>query len=721
MEDKVKKPVGLDTRKKELSEWEDVYAEARDRENRDQDFYDSNQWTAEEVRKIEARGQAVITYNRIRPKINRLLGWEITNRKRPKAIARRPDHEGDADGVTDLLNWIVDYDKFEQKFSDAALDVLVPGIGAIVVKLDRDPPGPESKINSEQVPFNRIFFDPRARKKDASDGRYMGIIAWMHEDEIRAFFPDAEDLEDLLAESKNTVSTLEGTETRFRYYNKTTQEYQVVEHYYKNEKNLWCQCWWLGSGYLEKPAVVPYKDDEDRPFCPMVLCSPFISAGSSEVPERMGAARDMIGPQEEINHRRSKGVHLLNAKEVYYETGALQNPEETRGELLKADPFVEVSRGRLKDGFKVERPGALVDAHVTLMQEAKGEIDQLGPHGVMQGEGGNSKMTGRLFIAQQEVGEMELKPVFDALRQFALAIFYRYLWLGKKIATEETWFNVLDEDDDSAYRLVGINRKMSRGERFQEALDEGTEIDKAARFAFGKDAKKMLRGATKQAQMQLQAMAQQAQAMGQQMPPPKPADQQELVKNLILMQPLSSEVTLKNDVAKANVDLIIETSSNSIIARNEQFTEIAEMMSKQLLPSQDPRMVVALLEASDVRHKRKIIKMLQKPPDEAQVQAQQMAQQAQQMEMQKRIELLAAQVANFTAQAGKAQAVAQLTAAKVQTEPTVGMLHQAQAAKAAAEAQAVGPTTAAQIQKTQIEAQRTAFDAGKASVPGASK
>jgi len=415
----------------------------------------------------------------------------------------------------------------------------------------------------------------------------------------------------------------------------------------------------------------------------------------------------MRGPQDEINHRRSKGIHLLNSVGVYFETGAFVDPEEARAEFHKANPFVELNRNRLKDdSFRVEKNVDMAMAHVQMLQEAKSEIDQIGPRPMPPQNEGGQKMSGRLYIAQQETGALEMKPVFDCLRKWAIAIFKRYHWLIRMTWNAEQWFVVVDEDTEEKYRLVGVNVEMSRGERLQTAIDDGTELKKAVRYAYGFQGRQLLRQATAHVQ---QTIAQIQQQGGQ---PPQQGQVQQAVVNALLSLPISQERITANDIGRSNVNIIIETSPNSVLAQHEQFQELTGLAKEGLLPMANPKVFEVILEASSLYNKAKLIKILNAPPDEATQQAQQAAQQAQQMQMQKQIELLGAQVANLVAQSEKAKAQAALAASKVQTEPTVGMLKQAQAQETLSRI----PGNEQDANKKQAESLKVAHEAGHASV-----
>ena len=77
--------------------------ESRYLSERDRDYYDSKQWTADEEAEMERRSQPIITINRIKPKVDFLLGMERSQRTAPKAFPRTPVHEDASEAATDGL------------------------------------------------------------------------------------------------------------------------------------------------------------------------------------------------------------------------------------------------------------------------------------------------------------------------------------------------------------------------------------------------------------------------------------------------------------------------------------------------------------------------------------------------------------------------------------------------------------------------------------------
>src|SRR4051812_5730308 len=65
---------------------EDASRTNREKAERDHDYYHGKQWAADEVKKIERRGQPVLTLNMIRGKVDYYLGLERANRTKPRAL-----------------------------------------------------------------------------------------------------------------------------------------------------------------------------------------------------------------------------------------------------------------------------------------------------------------------------------------------------------------------------------------------------------------------------------------------------------------------------------------------------------------------------------------------------------------------------------------------------------------------------------------------------------
>jgi hypothetical protein len=116
--------------------------------------------------------------------------------------------------------------------------------------------------------------------------------------------------------------------------------------------------------------------------------------------------------------------------------------------------------GVLPPGFRFADSGADVSGHLELLQEAKGEIERMGPNPAVLGRDATDS-SGRALLARQQSGLMELSNLYGALEDFELRI-YRQCWgRVKQYWTAPQWIRVTDDED--APKFVGLNQPVAGG------------------------------------------------------------------------------------------------------------------------------------------------------------------------------------------------------------------------------------------------------------------
>jgi hypothetical protein len=175
----------------------------------------------------------------------------------------------------------------------------------------------------------------------------------------------------------------------------------------------------------------------------------------------------MIGPQDEINKRRSKALHLLNVNQTTMEKGAVDNVETYRREAARPDGVMQVNPGFF-DKVKNDTRLDLAQGHLNLLQEAKGEIDMMAGNIALQGNAlQKSAASGKAIIASQQGGAMEIAPIMDALRDLDIRV-YRKVWYRiRQFWTAEKWVRVTD--DERNIKWLGLNVDPQRLEMAMQA------------------------------------------------------------------------------------------------------------------------------------------------------------------------------------------------------------------------------------------------------------
>ncbi len=430
-------------------------AENRRLAERDRDYVDNKQWTAEEKEELEVkRKQPCITINRIKPKVDFLLGTERQTRTDPRAYPRNPMDEKSSEMATDALRYVADCNDFDSIRSEAFENLIVEGAGAAIVEMDA-----KRKIKIRLIPWDRFFFDPHSRARDFSDALYVGIVLWMDQSQVKATF--SETAEDVWANCLEETSETYADRPKSMWISANRKRVKVVEIYYM-EGAEWMTCTFTKGGYLRTPAASGYMDEDNVPCNPICAMSAHVDRENN----RYGVVRQLIGVQDEINKRRSKALHLISVRQIQVERGAVDNINTIRNELAKPDGVIETNPG---SAFQILPTNDMAQGNMALLQEAKQEIDAVGANAALQGKQEQSA-SGRALQSRQQAGLVELGPVFDSLRQWQRAI-YRQVWYRiKQFWDGPMWVRVTDDEKNLKY--VGVN--ITQGEKaLQQAREQG--------------------------------------------------------------------------------------------------------------------------------------------------------------------------------------------------------------------------------------------------------
>ena len=87
---------------------EDATIDGRKESERARDYVDGKQLTTAERAELESRGQPPVVINRVRRKVEWLKGLEIKQRTDPRAFPRTPQHQQDAESITDAIRFVCD-------------------------------------------------------------------------------------------------------------------------------------------------------------------------------------------------------------------------------------------------------------------------------------------------------------------------------------------------------------------------------------------------------------------------------------------------------------------------------------------------------------------------------------------------------------------------------------------------------------------------------------
>lgn len=442
----------------------DLTSVARELAERDRDYYDDHQWTEDEKLALQQKNQPVITMNRIKRKVDAMVGIEQQSRVDPRAYPRNPQDEESADAATKALVFVDDNTRFDSKKSAAFENMIVEGYGGVEVGVEEK--RGKYEITITRLRWEEIFFDPHSREKDFSDAQYIGVMKWMSMDAALSMYSgiydgEEEALEELLSATGQSEQDGETFEDRpfqgnsFRWTDKRMKRVRVAQMYYKRG-GKWYLSIFTGGGEIYSD-VSSFEDEDGQPTCPIILMTAYIDREN----RRYGVVRSMISAQDEINKRRSKALHFFSARQTMGVKGSVDSIGRLKAELADPNGHVEINIEQFEDAaragirpFELMPTNDLGASQFSMLNEAKQEIDMIGPNASLLGQL-TGDQSGRAIMAQQQAGFAELAPIYDSLRDWNLRV-YRAVWERiKQFWTEERWVRVTDAR--GATEFVGLN------------------------------------------------------------------------------------------------------------------------------------------------------------------------------------------------------------------------------------------------------------------------
>lgn len=428
---------------------EEATQDARQKAERDRDYYDGKQWTAEEKAALEARGQPVISFNVIKSRVEYLLGLEKQQRRDPKAYYRNQPDQVAADAFTQGLRFLADSSDFHAKRTKVWKNIVIEGYGG--VEIYAEPDGIDYAIRINHIPWDRIIYDPHSAAEDFSDARYVGQVLWQDFDEALGRY--GEQAREVLAAALSEHSPSDTFEDKPKWSvwsDPKRKRVRVVSMWHRDGQGQWTLTEFTKAGILyEQPS--PYVDKDGKSLCPLVLESAHVDRDNN----RYGEVRHLIDPQDEVNKRRSKALHQSVSRGIIMTAGAVTDVAKTRKELAKPDFVIEVNEVEGSDTrFQIVDGVQMASGQAALLQDAHNYIAQAGPNQALLGKGTESQ-SGRAIEAQQAGGLIEMGDLMDTLRRFDQRVFQLFASMMQQFWTAERWIRVTD--DELAPQAVGLN------------------------------------------------------------------------------------------------------------------------------------------------------------------------------------------------------------------------------------------------------------------------
>jgi hypothetical protein len=465
----------------------------------------------------------------------------------------------------------------------------------------------------DQIRVDRGYHDIRSLRPDFADKEYCGYFTWMDAAVVSRKWKGKEDIvEGSFAEMGEGDKEHDDKPNRYTELRGGRKRLQVFTHYHKVD-GVWHFSRWCKGGFLEEPKPSSYKDEHGQPACNVEVQAVYRDSDGN----CYGYVQRDLDLQDDLNKRRSKSLHLLNARRVKVRRGAIADIAKLRAEMHKPDGVVETDGDPneviIEDNLKE------AEGQWRMMMQTESALSRTSPNSSLTDPTGSS---GRAKEIDQASGALPLMPLFDALDAWEIRM-YRLAWLCvRQFWTAPMWVRVTDNEDN--LRFVGLNQPITRGELAARKLK------------------------------------------GQQMPD----EQKQAILQEIASRPDAQQPQKDNDVAAMDVDIIISRSQDTVNIQAEQFQMLMGLAEKR--PEVSFKTMLTLSQVrSDV--KKQVMDDLSganDPQAEQRAQMQQMLEQLQGMLLEANVRKTNAQAAQAEAAAVESQTDASVKVAQF-TEPQV--------------------------------------------------
>lgn len=439
-----------------LTKWRESAAESYD-------FVSGVQWTDDEVRQLTDQLRPVITFNRVAPVINAVLGYEINARQSVTYYPRQVDDTGPAQVESEAASFFREACDAEDEETDQFNDALVCGLGWTEHRMDYDT-NPEGMMVVERVDPMEMGYSPDAIRRNLQDARRIFRGRWIDKKRAKEMWPDADfDSANTMQNPREDADVNEPIQVPENAWYKSSSvgsQYErrrgkvfILEMQYFERKPFYSAINPM-SGQMEdldpdtfkkakemfaeqgielkgeKRSKKVYKrcfvhgpktiEDEESP-CPDMFTYQCVT-GFRDRNRNLwfGLVQAMKDPQRWANKWLSQQLHLINTNakgRTWYEEGAFESPADVEKQLAKPGAAIKIEQGYF-DKVRVEQPAQLPNNSFQLMEYAIASVrDTTGVNVELLGLADRDQ-PGILEQQRKQSAMAILAPLFDAKRHY---------------------------------------------------------------------------------------------------------------------------------------------------------------------------------------------------------------------------------------------------------------------------------------------------------------
>ena len=155
----------------------------------DREFRYGKQWTAEQRKTLEARGQAPIVVNRIHPAVEAAKAMLTTNKPSFRVSPREDSDNQTAQAINGMLEYIWHISDGDQVLRNAIDDYYVTGMGCVLVYQDPTKDNGKGDVCLKDIDPLNVYIDPNSRDRACEDAENIIISRLFTKDQAKKMYP----------------------------------------------------------------------------------------------------------------------------------------------------------------------------------------------------------------------------------------------------------------------------------------------------------------------------------------------------------------------------------------------------------------------------------------------------------------------------------------------------------------------------------------------------
>ena len=336
------------------------------------DLYHNRQYTLEQLKVLESRGQPKETFNIIKLFGRMLLGYYSTIVNNIKVSPAKEDSIITASVLQDVADYVFKTNNFASEGDKIKLDCILTGLMCSYTGVEAtgevDEFGrPKYNIRINHVPSLEIALDPMSKLDDYSDARYIHRFKWVAEEEVDKLFGKSK--REKIDAYYNHLE-IDEAEFAYTYKNEFHGRYKrhdnyLIVHTIMIDKGKTWSVYWSGEEILSKEEVT-YKEVKN-PYRVQKL-------NASNKVEFYGMFREVTETQNAINQALLKIQLMVNTQKAFVEDGAVSNLAEFSDQFNRVNAIIPV-----KDlaGIKIENLTREVIDQYTVIDKALDRVQRV--------------------------------------------------------------------------------------------------------------------------------------------------------------------------------------------------------------------------------------------------------------------------------------------------------------------------------------------------------